>query len=501
MSYGSIFGQREVKEQLYNLNKDYRGRKTWADLYTNAGLAAEQQQSAVNYDYSNALSQAYLSSLNTNSAISGTNILQGNKQALLDQNALALQEAFNTYSKQHVQNTSAIREQLNKTTGAIDTALTEQADNTIAYANAHYDYLKKLYDDYYNQDNKIFDNILWKKYLVNETDEEGNVIDTRLKRWNELATPSRDENGEWTSLYNDKNELTLAGADFFDQMENFVASVDADRAAGALSWGEYLNEANPKLLKWANEANKYDYTIAGSNAGSFKTLFGMTSTDNKYEFAERYGGFSSGQLKGIFSKFIEHGDNYSKLTQKTGGGARNKRFAKDTEAMANDLKTLTDTLGITDDIESNTGVSINRLVDNITNNTSNMKSGWDLAGYFFGGVGSGVGTGFVSGGVVGAGVGQAVGTGLGAAIGSVVPGAGTAAGAVAGGAAGAPVGSAIGAAIGSVIGFIGGLVKGSVDTRKSIEANEQYEKDIEKAYLDMVGSLISYANNKPKDIN
>lgn len=472
MSYGSIFGQREVKEQLYNLNKDYRGRKTWADLYTNAGLAAERQQSAMTYDYSKALSQAYLSSLNANSAISGTNILQGNKQALLDQNALALQEAFNTYSKQHVQNASAIREQLSETTGAIDTALTEQADNTIAYANAHYDYLKRLWEDYEKDENKIFDNVLWSKYLVNETDEEGNVLEQRLKTWNELSHPAKDANGEWTSLYNDKNELTIAGADFFDQMENFVASVDTDRAAGALSWGEYLNEANPDLFKWASETNPYDYTIAGTNAGSFKTLFGMTSTDNKYEFAERLGGFSSGQLEEQFSKFVEFGKEYSELAAKTGGGARNKKRAALATEMTTELKTLTDNLGITNDIEEELGVPISTLVDEIVAAQGNMKSGGQIAGDFFDKLYSTIAQDTITG----AGMGSAAGLAL-------------------GGITSVPFGM-VGLAAGGVVGIVHGLVNAITAVASDIKNNEQYEKKIEDAYLDMVGALTMYAQSK-----
>ena len=467
--YGSIFTEDDFKKQLYDLNRDYEGRKTWANMFQQAGLAAQQQQSALDYDYANAMSQAYLNSLNSGAAISGSNVLQGNKQMLMDQNSLALQQAFDAYSKQHIEGSQQIAANLASNTAAIDDALTEQAKYSVDYANAHYSYLQKLYEDYQNGENKIFDNSLWSKYLVDEVDEEGNVINKRLKTWNELTSAAKDENGEWTSLYNDNDELTIAGADFFDQMENFVASVDTNRAAGAKSWGEYLNETNPELFNWASKQNQYDYTLGGTNAGSFKTLFGMSSTDQEYEFAERLGGFTSGQLEKQFSKFTDFAKEYSNIASKTGGGARNKRKAKLAVEMSNELKTITDDLGITDDFQIDLGVSIDTLVNDITNAQGNMSSGGELAWEYFNKLNSVIWPTVATS----------------AAVGSQVP----------------LVGTAVGALIGTVVGLAGGTVAGAEGTRTKIKQNEQYEKEIENAYLDMGGALTMYAQNKRKEEN
>ena len=489
--YGSVFTEDEVKKQLYESNRDYRGRQTWADLYSSAGTAAKRQMSALNYDYANAMSQAYLSSLSGNSAIQGLNAIQGNKQMLLDQNSSALQQAFEAYSKQHVEGAQQIAQNLGNTNAAIDSALGEQAKNTIDYANAHYSYLQRLYEDYQNGNNKIFDNVLWNKFLVDEVDEDGNVIEQRLKTWNELTSAAQDENGEWISLYNDNNELTIAGVDFFDQMENFVASTDAERAAGALSWGEYLNETNPELFKWASTQNAYDYTVGdGNNAGSFRTLVGMTSADTTYKFAERLGGLSSAQLDNLFNDFVEYGKEYSDITDKTGGGARNKRRAKDAAGMATNLQKLTDDLGITEDIEQATGVSITELVNAIINNEANMKSGWGLAGDFFSNFGAALGTSAIGGAAIGAGIGGVAAGGL-AATGVLAPFA----------PAVEVTFATAGLAIGSIVGFVSGIVGGSIDTRKSIEANEEYENSIKNSYLDMIGALTMFAYNKKQSLN
>lgn len=476
MAYGSIFTEDDFKRQLYDLNRDYEGKRTWANMFQQAGLAAQQQQSALDYDYANAMSQAYLNSINSGAAISGSNVLQGNKQMLMDQNSLALQQAFEAYSKQHIEGSQQIAQNLAATNSSIDDALSEQAKYTADYANAHYSYLQKLYEDYENQENTIFDNALWSKYLIDEVDENGQPISKRLKTWNELTSAAKDENGEWTSLYDDNDKLTIAGADFFDQMENFVASTDAKRAAGAKSWGEYLSETNPELLEWASKQNQYDYTLGRTNAGSFKTLFGMSSTDQEYEFAERLGGFTSGQLEKQFSKFTDFAKEYSNIASKTGGGARNKREAKVVADMATELKTITDDLGITDDIEKDIGVSLDQLVTNIANNKDSMTSGWGLTGKFFSNLGAWAGGGFTGGALVGASVGAPTGPG-------------------------AVLTSSIGAVVGLILGSAAGLAKGAFETRDAIEQNEDYEKQIENAYLDMIGALTMYAQNKRKELN
>lgn len=468
MKYGSIFTEDRVKKQLYDLNKDYRGRQTWANMFANAGLSAQQQQSALNYNYSNALSQAYLSSLHNNSVVAGSNVL--NKQALIDQNTLALEEAFNTYSKQHAEGSKEIAKNLSATTTAIDTELAKQASNTVAYANANYEYLQKLYEQYNNGENTLFNDINWSKYLYNETDEEGNIIDSRLKTWTELTAPTYEEDGQgnkqWTSLYDDKGNLTIRGADFFDQMQNELANTGK-----GMSFGEYLSEANPELLNWATQANPYDFTLAGTNKGSFQTLFGLTSTDEEYTFAERFGGFTQGELKQTFSKFTNFANEYSKIAQSTKGGANNDRKAKLAVDMSNELKSLTDNLGITDDLENELGVSIEDLVANITNNADNMSTGWDITGDFFGTFGTWVGTGASTG----AGVGFAAGgpTGIGNAI----------------------IGL-IGTIVGTAVGAVGGSIHGGINVSNTMKANEAREAEIERAYLDMVDALVMYSNNK-----
>lgn len=467
--YGAIFSEEDMKRQLYDLNRDYRGRQTWRDMYARAGLSAQMQQSALNQNYANTMAQAYTASLGGNAAIAGSNVIQGNKQSLLDQNSLALQQAFDAYSQQHAEGSVAIAQNLANANAQIDTVLGEQAKNTIDYANAHYSYLQRLYDDYLNSENKIFDNELWKnKFIVNETDENGNVINERLKTWDELANYATDENGDIISLYDKDGNLTIAGADFFDQMENFV--IGDERSAGAISWGQYLSETNPELLSWAQTQNAYDYTPGLTNAGSFKTMFGMTSTDNTYEFAERLGGLSKGQVKKMYSKFENYSEEYKTIAASTQGGHRNKQQAKIVSDMSNELLKLTNDLGITDDIKEATGKDMNDFVNSIVSNKDSMKSGWGLAGDFF--------------------------ANLGAAMIPITMG-----GASLGRKIGGLKGMGIGAVVGAIVGLVTGAIGGSISVSNSMSANEQKEANIEQSYAEMITTLTLYANNKRNQLN
>ena len=109
----------------------------------------------------------------------------------------------------------------------------------------------------------------WERYITNDPvldaegkeqfDEEGNRIEERrLKTQEEMAAELYDENGN----------LTLAGLDYFDQLENSLAN------EGGYSWGQYLLDTNEDLYNWSKTYNPYNYTFEGTNAGSFRTMVG-----------------------------------------------------------------------------------------------------------------------------------------------------------------------------------------------------------------------------------
>ena len=87
-NYGQIFSTNDIARQLKEANRTYEGLKTWEQLYGSVNLAEEQTINSLKQDYSKEISQAYLSSLQQEQDILGSNIGQGYKEQMLNENQL-----------------------------------------------------------------------------------------------------------------------------------------------------------------------------------------------------------------------------------------------------------------------------------------------------------------------------------------------------------------------------------------------------------------------------
>lgn len=296
---GAVWTANNVASQLYNQNRDYNNRLTWQNaLFANDAAAGVAQDKLID-DYTSASSEAYVSYLRNKNNIENSAVAGEGKQELLSQNDIALQEAYDSYRAQLAEGSAQVAASAQESETAIREALQQQAQYTADYANAHWDYLKQLYYDYTQGENKVFDNKLWSKYIVQQPvldaegnemhDDKGNVItEPRLMTREELAS----------TLYDGDGNLTIAGVDFYDQIENAVA-----QSGTGMSWGDYLAENNEELFNWAQSYNPYNYTFEGTNAGTFRTMVGMAADDNQWSFIERYGGMTEEQLKSNFDGF------------------------------------------------------------------------------------------------------------------------------------------------------------------------------------------------------
>ena len=276
-SYGAVMTQQDAARFMEENNRDYNNRKTWQSLLSqnaNEALAAENQ--LVN-DYSKVTAQAYASYLQNKNAIQNSAYVGAGKQTLLSENELALQDAYNSYRNSLLQGEQEIASAAASGEQSITKAFDEQAKYTADYANAHRGYLEELWQKYQNGENKLFDDMRWERYITSDPvldaegkeqfDKEGNRIEERrLKTQEEMAAELYDENGN----------LTLAGLDYFDQLENSLAN------EGGYSWGQYLLDTNEDLYNWSKTYNPYNYTFEGTNAGSFRTMVGMAADDNDW---------------------------------------------------------------------------------------------------------------------------------------------------------------------------------------------------------------------------
>lgn len=483
--YGMIYDTSSIKQQLKEANRDYMGRKTWENLYAGIDIAEKQQIGVLKQDYAKAMSDAYATAYKNKSAVGASNIGQGYKAEAIDDIDIALQEAYDTYRRNYLQGESEIQTASAEAVKNVDEALTEQAEYTKKFADAPYEYLKYLFDKYNEgnpEDNIFLTNDLWKRYTYEEKDEEGNLTGERLlKSWEDIAAHGAydeytDEFGnlqkEWTGLYDDAGNLTVKGADFYDQMMNDLAQ------KGGYSFGEWLSNYDEDLYNWSQSYNPYDYTADQRNVGSFRTMVGLTSTDQAYSFIERFGGISRKELDSMYSKFS---DKAAELNQKVlnDNGRGSKGILEEYKGLSKDIADLTDKLGIKADIEQEMGMSFDELGDYLYNLTENSLSNGDIWWQtLLGAVGAG-GT---------AGAASAVALSAGAKLGAA--GATTALYGTAAGASSVPV---VGWIVAAVIAATAATY-GAVSTAENIKTqNKQFTEAGRNAYNTLVTNLIEYS--------
>lgn len=442
----------DVARQLYNLNRQYNGEQTWRKLYQDVSINSQLAQSQLSYDYGSAMNEAYLASLQQANAISGSNLGQGYKERLLEDNQAALEEAFNSYRANYQSNLATISQETATANQAITDELTEQAERTNLMSEKPYEYLQYLYNTYGEGDDKenIFlteDN--WRKYTY--TDEDG---ETHLKTKEMLL--HGDGSDDFQSFYDKDGNITLAGADFYDQMLNEFGPI---RVGKGLSFSEWLKENDTELFEWASSANAYDYSDKGTNFGSFKTLFGMTSTDETYAFIERFGGLSEQRLTAKFDNFAEKfNDIKVKYSDSNGNfkGDKSQAYIEETELVVNDLINVAEELGL--DVGGIDKDALLTSVQEAYNKNTTEGENWG-AGLAL------VGTGIVSGAASGAGVGSAA----------------------------AGVGAVPGAIVGAIVGLAVGIVGAIASTTTRNDSNKNVMTELHNKYIEAVGQLTQYA--------
>lgn len=333
MAVGSIMTEKQAKQAILNDYRNISGSRTFGSMYAAnelAGMRAEQQ---VEQQYGEQIGQAYKSAMAQRSNVLSSNLGTGYKEAMLGDTDQYLTQAYNQYMSKLSESKQAIASNVAKANEEITSTVDTIAKNKAAYGNALFDY----YDAYLAEKQNTLDedaykkfmrSALWDKYYTYDfgTDtqakadydvaraavERGEMTEDELfeKFWqyrraktrDELTTVAYDEvdgRKEYSSLYDEEGNLTLAGVDFFDQLENFAATHKNE----GQSWSEYLQTTNPELYDWASSYNPYNIGPDDMTyAGSFRTMTGRTSTDYTYSFLERFGGLTEKQTKSAFSK-------------------------------------------------------------------------------------------------------------------------------------------------------------------------------------------------------
>ena len=349
MAVGYIQTSDQAKKFLQGM-RNATGSRSFDSLYAAnelAGMKAEQQ---VEQQYGEQIGQAYKSAMAQRSNILSSNLGTGYKDAMLGDTDQYLSKAYDQYMSKLSQSKQAIASSVGKANEAVTSELEKQAANVLEYnkaapkyADYYMNWLKNnLSDEEYSE---IVNSADWKNYMtadfgddaetkarydeLTSLEEAGTLSPEqetelkelrasyyRLKSEQELTTPAYveevdPETGEtykhWTSIVDDQGNLTEAGINYYDFLENYAAT----RQDAGPSWEQYLSETNPELLDWAKTYNPY---LAGTKdpfwAGTMRTAHGTMSNDYKYTFLERMGGLSSKQIDSVFG-------DINKLTNKS----------------------------------------------------------------------------------------------------------------------------------------------------------------------------------------
>ena len=366
--YGNITTRSSVKQSLMEANKDYLERKSWEQLYGSIDLAKQQQISGLQQDYAKDVANAYASAYNQNAAIASSNLGQGYKLSAMESVDDALAKAYETYRSNYLQGVSEAESYASKATAGVTEALDTQTENTQTMLYKPYEYLTWLREQYAEGDTEkdiFLTDRLWKQYMTDELDEKGNATGNRtLMSWDELQA----------KMYDDEGNLTDFGTDFYDVMLNKMSAEQP-----SLGFNKWLAENDEKLYDWFASVNPYDYSSYDNrNIGSFKKLVGMKSNDYTYSFIERSGAFTNEELDIMFDKFINTASELKDIGTNFTDADKQKDAAKTYKTMANDLKSLTDELGITKTLEKDLGMSLNELVQNINENSDFVKDTTEL---------------------------------------------------------------------------------------------------------------------------
>ncbi len=348
MAVGYIQTSDQAKKFLQDM-RNATGSRSFGSLYAAnelAGMKAEQQ---VEQQYGEQIGQAYKSAMAQRSNILSSNLGTGYKEAMLGDTDQYLSKAYDQYMSKLSQSKQAIASSVSEANEAVAGQLEKQAANVLElnksyspYSEYYMEWIRNnLSEEEYSE---IVNSADWKNYMTADfgddaetkarydelvaLEEEGKLSPEqeaelkelrvsyyRLKSEQELTTPAYveevdPETGEtykhWTSLVDDQGNLTEAGINYYDFLENYAAT----RQGKGPSWEQYLSETNPELLDWAKTYNPY---LAGTNdpfwAGTMRTAHGTMSNDYKYTFLERMGGLSSKQIDSVFG-------DINKLTNK-----------------------------------------------------------------------------------------------------------------------------------------------------------------------------------------
>ena len=508
MANGFIQTPEQAKQTILSDYRNAAGSRSFGSLYAANELAGARATQQVEQQYGEQIGAAYKTAMAQRANILESNLGTGYKTELSEDVQKSLNQAYDAYMSKMSQSKQQIAETVSEANTEVDDVLQKYAENTAAYRNAHGEYAQSWVD--YMRNNlseeeyaKFITGPDWRNYvtldfgddesaasqyqLLQKFVDAGIMTDQqlretyakyyRLKTTEELSAPTYveevdPETGEtfrkYTSIVDDEGNITAAGKNYFDFLENYAAT----REGKGPSWEQYLSENNPELLDWAKTYNPYNYTDDPTNAGTFRTVYGTASTDYKYTFLEEYGGLSKKEIDTTFGEMTS-------IMNKSVDDIN----TSDVKGLISSYRQLAEQMGYDSDrvdwerIEQQADVYLQQIKE-YDEEIKSKKTAEGVGGFY----GFGAGVGMVIGGIISI---IASGVGIVATAGAgVVPG-------IAGMAEGA---SMIAAGAGTIAGTSVGIAN-SEKQIKALEGDKKAQENLLKQmYLNSLGMMVNDIN-------
>ena len=474
--YGRGLTKSSIAQSLRSVDNGANG-SYWDETVNNLNRSYDAVRDAYSEQFNDAIDQAYAAKRRRDSLINMSTVVGGGKQALLGQSDASYEQAYDAYRQSIAEQNQSLAESYAEDIDTLQATLDQRAENFANFGNMHYNYLEYLYNKYYvdsEQPSGPWTNDVFRQmYLTTDTtpegtplfddagnpilDENGNQLYEHLRSMQSLYNTSYNDEGTYTSVYDENGYLTEFGKMYFDMIENMEYGNDAE------TFGDWLYQQDQDLWEYMYESpNIFDSSSDSTNAGTFRELTGRDARDYTYSIAEHLGALSKGTIKGFFN------DVYSNIDNTFSGNLKDRAQSavNNSEQIVDQLAKLTKDLGLETEFGDSTW---DALKSTIKQADAYIKSGGEMTGDWFANTFSTTLT------MTGAGA------ALGAGGGSIVPGAGTGAGAIAG------------TIIGAIVGFFGGLIDSSIKTDNQRKQNEQFFNQLKAQLQKAVDQVVAYS--------
>ena len=363
---GIILPESSFRDYWRNAAKNSAGYNTFDTLYTGVGLAEQQSLQNITYDYGKAVNEAYKTYHNQLTDINASNLGQGFKERERESLNISLEDAYKKYQQTYLSDVSNIENVATQYRNEISSAIDTQAMYTNKLYNSTYDYLSYLYETNHDMFKQGNDRDFWYNLLTADlSDEETSTLLNNVPGFTEKLRQEKIKSGEGrlmtqeelnSMLYDEEGNLTLKGTDYFDKLIN----------SGSYATGEFLdydtwlyNQSQVEkgdyegLYDWYNSYNPYDVSLdeygLPTNKAFIRTAFGMVSSDNAYQFAERWGGFTEDELRSYYDKYYQKVSQISEKIEKSGKDKPDVAI-DDIKDLTKELRQLAFDFGIEDDL-------------------------------------------------------------------------------------------------------------------------------------------------------